>query len=136
MRGAVQPEQYVNRDLSDVRIMSVQPDREHAFVEVIGACGHAGVAELRQRVDGLLIAGARFVLVDLTEAGEVAPTTGAALASAGRQLTRRKGWLRTVGRDSSSVARYEASLLDLFVMYQAAVRRGAVRGSGDGQGNG
>jgi hypothetical protein len=132
MRGAVRPEQYVAREPSGLRIMSIQPDREHAFVEVIGACGHEGVAELRQRVDGLLIAGARFVLVDLTEAGEVAPTTGAALAAAGRQLTRRKGWLRTVGHDSSSSARYEASLLDLFTMYQAAVQRGTVRGTGGG----
>jgi hypothetical protein len=132
MRGAVQPEQYATRDPSDVRIMSIQPDREHAFVEVIGACGNEGVAELRQRVDGLLIAGARFVLVDLTAAGEVAPTTNAALAAAGRQLTRRNGWLRTVGHDSSSAARYEASLLDLFVMYQAAVRRGTVRAAGGG----
>jgi hypothetical protein len=135
MRAAMQSENSA-RDRPDVRIMSVQPDRDHAFVEVIGACGHEGVAELRQRVDGLLIAGARFVLVDLTEAGEVAPTTSAALASAGRQLTRRKGWLRTVGHDSSSAARYEASLLDLFAMYQAAARRGAVRGAGDGQDNG
>lgn len=132
MRGAVQPEQYTTSEPTTLRIMSVQPDREHAFVEVIGTCGHEGVAELRQRVDGLLIAGARFVLVDLTAAGEVAPTTNAALASAGRQLTRRNGWLRTVGHDSSSAARYEASLLDLFVMYQAAVRRGAAR-AGDGE---
>jgi hypothetical protein len=74
-----------------VRIISVQPDREHTFIEVIGECGHAGVAELRQRVDGLLIGGARFVLVDLTGAGDVAPSTSLALAAAGRQLTRRKG---------------------------------------------
>jgi hypothetical protein len=132
MRGAVQPEQYLTPDRSGLRITSVQPDREHAFVEVIGACGHEGVAELRQRVDGLLIAGARFVLVDLTEAGEVASTTNAALAAAGRQLTRRKGWLRTVGHDSSSAARYEASLLDLFAMYQVAVRRGTAVGAGGG----
>jgi hypothetical protein len=131
MHGAVQREQYVVRERSDVRIVSVQPDREHAFVEVVGACGHEGVAELRQRVDGLLIAGARFVLVDLTGAGEVAPTTSAALASAGRQLTRRNGWLRTVGHDSSSAARYEASLLDLFTIYQG-VRRGMHRTTGDG----
>ena len=131
MRGAVQPDQYVVPDRSDVRIMSVQPDRDHAFVEVTGACGDAGVAELRQRVDGLLIAGARFVLVDLSGAGEVAPTTSAALASAGRQLTRRNGWLRTAGPDSSSAARYEASLLDLFTMYQAAARRGMDRTTSD-----
>ncbi len=132
MRGAVQPEKLAYQR-SDLRIMSVQPDRDHAFVEVIGPCGHEGVAELRQRVDGLLIAGARFVLVDLTSAGDVAPTTSAALAAAGRQLTRRKGWLRTVGHDSSSAARYEASLLDLFTMYQAAVQRGTGRGADDRQ---
>ncbi len=132
MHEAVQPEQHTTPDRPSLRIMSVQPDREHAFVEVVGTCGHKGVAELRQRVDGLLIAGARFVLVDLTAAGEVTPITNAALASAGRQLTRRKGWLRTVGHVSSSVARYEASLLDLFVMYRAAVRMGAVA-AGDGE---
>jgi hypothetical protein len=127
MREAAQPEHHHTPAQPSLRIMSVQPDREHAFVEVIGTCSHEGVAELRQRVDGLLIAGARFVLVDLTAAGEVAPTTSAALAAAGRQLTRRKGWLRTVGHDSSAAARYEASLLDLFAMYQAAVGRGAAR---------
>jgi hypothetical protein len=132
MSRAVQPEQPVTPGRASLQIMSVQPDREHAFIEVIGACGHEGVAELRQRVDGLLIAGARFVLVDLTAAGEIAPATNAALASAGRQLTRRNGWLRTVGHDSSSAARYEASLLDLFTMYQVAVRRGTVRGAGGG----
>jgi hypothetical protein len=132
MHEVVQPERNVTPDRSAVRIMSVQPDREHAFVEVIGACGHEGVAELRQRVDGLLIAGARFVLVDLTGAGEVAPTTSAALAAAGRQLTRRNGWLRTVGHDSSAAARYEASLLDLFAMYQAAAWRRAVPHAGGG----
>jgi hypothetical protein len=132
MRGAVPPDQYVLPDPPSLRIMSVQPDREHAFVEVIGPCGHEGVVELLQRVDSLLIAGARFVLVDLTAAGEVAPATNAALASAGRQLTRRNGWLRTVGHVSSSAARHEASLLDLFVMYRAAVRRGAARGIGGG----
>jgi hypothetical protein len=132
MREAAQPEHHHIPTPPSLRIMSVQPDREHAFVEVIGTCGHEGVAELRQRVDGLLIAGARFVLVDLTAAGEITPTTSAALAAAGRQLTRRKGWLRTVGHDSSAGARYEASLLDLFAMYQAAVGRGAVE-AGEGE---
>jgi hypothetical protein len=128
MRTAVQPE-HSARHRSGVRIISVQPDREHAFIEVIGECGHAGVAELRQRVDGLLIGGARFVLVDLTGAGDVAPSTSSALAAAGRQLTRRKGWLRMVGHDSSSsAARYGASLPDLFTMYQAAVRKGHGQG--------
>ena len=109
---------------SDVRIISVQPDRDHAFVEVIGECGDEGVVELRQRVDGLLIAGARFVLVDLSGAGEVTSTASAALAAAGRQLARRKGWLRLVGHDPSpSTARYDASLPELFTMYQAAAWR-------------
>jgi anti-anti-sigma regulatory factor len=123
MCSAVQQEDGAD-GRSNVRIISVQPDRDHAFVEVIGECGHEGVAELRQRVDGLLIAGARFVLVDLTGASEVAPTTSAALAAARRQLTRRKGWLRLVGHDpSTSTSRYDASLSDLFTMYQAAAGR-------------
>ncbi len=109
---------------SDVRIISVQPDRDHAFVDVIGECSPDGVGELRQRVDGLLIAGARFVLVDLSEAGEVAPSMSSALAPAARQFSRRNGWLRMVGHDpSASVARYQASLSDLFTIYQSAVRK-------------
>lgn len=133
MRGAIPP-RYVSPDPSGLRIMSVQLDREHAYVEVVGPFGDEGVAELRQRVEGLLIAGARFVLVDLTEAGEVEPVTSAALAPAGRKLTRRKGWLRMVGHDSStSGARYEASLPDLFAMYQAAVRTGADRVGSNGR---
>ena len=124
MGAAVQPEHSAGHR-SGVRIVSVQPDRDHAFIEVIGECGTQGVAELRQRLDGLLIGGARFVLVDLTGAGEVAPSTSSALAAAGRQLTRRGGWLRMVGHDSSSsAARYGASLPDMFVMYRAAVRNG------------
>jgi hypothetical protein len=132
MGAAVQPEHSAGRR-SGVRIVSVQPDRDHAFIEVIGECGPEGVAELRQRLDGLLIGGARFVLVDLTGAGEVAPSTSSALAPAGRQLTRRRGWLRMVGHDpSSSAARYGASLPDLFVMYRAAARNGtgSVAGAG------
>jgi hypothetical protein len=131
MRGAVHPENNAH-DRSKPRIMSVQPDQDHAFVEVIGAFGDEGVAELRRRVDGLLIAGARFVLVDLSGAGEISPSTSSTLAAAGRQLSRRDGWLRMVGHDSmSSAARYEASLPDLFTMYQAAVRNG--RGMANGR---
>jgi hypothetical protein len=134
MRGHVQPEPSTTRDPSGVRITSIQPDREHAFVEVVGAFGNEGVPELRRRVEGLLIAGARYVLVDLTEAGRVEPATSAALAPAGRVLAQRKGWLRTVGHDpSSAAARYEASLPDLFVMYQLAVRTAAGRAGGHGR---
>ena len=119
MRGVVYSQNGA-RGRSGLRIVSVQPDRDHAFVEVIGTCDHEGVAELRQRLDGLLIAGARFVLVDLTAADDVASTTPGALAAVGRQLTRREGWLRMVGNDPSpSAARYEASLLDLFTIYRA-----------------
>jgi hypothetical protein len=63
------------------------------------------------------------VLVDLTRASEVAPTTSATLTAAGRQLNRRKGWLRTIGHDSPAAAPHEATPLDLFTMYQAALWR-------------
>jgi hypothetical protein len=111
------------QDPSKRRIMSVQPDREHAFVEVIGPSSNESATDLRQRVDGLMVAGARYVLVDLTEAGGVEPATGTVIADACRQLTRRNGWLLVVGHDSQSVAaRYSASLPDLFQMYQAVVQ--------------
>ena len=133
MRGAVQSEQCTTRD-PGLTIRSIQPDREHAFVEVIGAFGREGLPELQERVEGLLSAGARYVLVDLTEAGTVEPATSAALAPAGRELALREGWLRTVGHDpSSAAARYEASLPDLFAMYQVAVRTGAGRTGSDGR---
>jgi hypothetical protein len=124
MRATVKPE-HSACDRLGVRIISVQPDRDHAFVDVIGECSGGGVGELRQRLDGLLVAGARFVLVDLTEVGGVAaPATSSVLAAAARQFNRRNGWLRMVGHDPSrSAARYQASLQDIFTIYQSAVQR-------------
>jgi hypothetical protein len=44
-------------------IRSVQPDRDHGVLEGAGALGHDDAAELRQRVEGLLVAGVRYLLV-------------------------------------------------------------------------
>jgi anti-anti-sigma regulatory factor len=119
----VRLEQYATaRGPSFARIVSVQPDREHAFVDVVGVLGDEDVSELRQRVAGLLVAGVRYVLVDLTEAEGDDSAPSAALAAARRELIRRRGWLRLVGSDPSSFTPgVEASLTDVFAMYRAAV---------------
>ena len=38
-------------------IRSVQPDRHHGVLEVVGALGHDDAAELRQRVEGCWLPG-------------------------------------------------------------------------------
>jgi hypothetical protein len=127
-------QQHAARGPSCARIASVQPDREHAFVDVVGVLDEEGIGELRQRMEGLLVAGARYVLVDLTEAVGAEPATSAALVAADQELVRRDGWLRTVGSESSAVtAPDEASLSDLFAIYQAAVRPDAGRGGSRAQ---
>lgn len=76
-----------------VVIRTVQPDRDHAVLEVIGLPGHGTVDELRQRIQGLLVAGVRYLLVDLSEAGP-ADAVANVLNEAGRHLKQRRGWLR------------------------------------------
>src|ERR1700716_2473355 len=75
-------------------IRSVQPDRGHGVLEVAGAVGHDNAAELRQRVEGLLVAGVRYLLVDLVEAGPCDPMAIGVLANGARLLEGRQGWLR------------------------------------------
>ena len=70
-------------------IRSVQPDRDHGVLEVAGALGQDNAAELRQRVEGLLVAGVRYLLVDLAEAGPCGPMAIGVLADAARLL---EGW--------------------------------------------
>jgi hypothetical protein len=78
---------------SKIVIRTVQPDREHAVLEVIGVPGDDVADELRQRLEGLLVAGVRYLLVDLADAGP-ADVVADALAAAGRRLRKRHGWLR------------------------------------------
>ena len=100
-------------------IRSGQSDREHAVLEVVGAPGLESVDELRQRVEGLLVAGVRYLLVDLAEAVP-ADAVVSVLAETARRLEERRGWLR-VHRPGSSlpVGLTEATLGELFAIYRA-----------------
>jgi hypothetical protein len=101
-------------------IRTAQGDREHALLEVVGVAGHDVAGELWQRVEGLLVAGVRYLLVDLSVAGP-ADAVCDALAEASRCLKERHGWLR-IHRDrmwSVPGAPPEATPTEVFAIYQA-----------------
>jgi hypothetical protein len=103
-----------------VVIRTVQPDREHAVLEVVGVPGHDIADELWQRVEGLLVAGVRYLLVDLSEAGP-SDAVADALSEAGRRLKERDGWL-CVHRDGMwpvPGGLSEATLTEVFAIYRA-----------------
>ncbi|GAA1268470.1 hypothetical protein GCM10009609_34490 [Pseudonocardia aurantiaca] len=104
-------------------IRSVQPDRDHGVLEAIGALGHDSAAELRQRVEGLLVAGVRHLLVDLAEAGPCDPAVIGVLAEAARLLEGRQGWLRVNPNRTRPLAEEldEATLPDLFAIYRSSL---------------
>jgi hypothetical protein len=103
-------------------IRSVQPDRDHGVLEVAGALCQDNAAELRQRVEGLLVAGVRFLLVDLAEVDGCDPVVIGVLADAARLLEGRQGWLRiNPSRDLPIAEKLdEATLPDLFAIYRAS----------------
>lgn len=116
-------------DSGGARIRSVQPDRDHAVLELVGALGRARVDELRQRLKGLLVGGARFLLVDLAGVGPCDAALTGVLTSFARRLDARQGWLRVYAPPSSLCELDEATLADLFAIYRAA---GGVRPAGGG----
>jgi anti-anti-sigma regulatory factor len=103
-------------------IRSVQPDRHHGVLEVAGALGHDDATELRQRVEGLLVAGVRYLLVDLVEAGPCDPVAIGVLADAARRLEGRQGWLRINPNRTVNIAVEldEVALPELFAIYRAS----------------
>ena len=105
-----------------IAIRSIQPDREHAVLEVVGAPGLESVDELRHRVEGLLVAGVRYLLVDLAD-GVPGDAVVSVLAETARRLEERQGWLR-VNRQGSPlpVGLTEATLGELFAIYRAFAR--------------
>jgi hypothetical protein len=108
--------------LASIAIRSIQPDREHAVLEIVGAPGLDSVDELWQRVEGLLVAGVRYLLVDLADAvpGDAVVSV---LAETTRRLEQRQGWLRLNGQCSSlPVGLTEATLDELFSIYRAFAR--------------
>ncbi|GEL20293.1 STAS domain-containing protein [Pseudonocardia asaccharolytica] len=106
-------------------ISSVQPDRDHALLTVTGMLDQESAAELRQRATGLLVAGARYLVVDLSQAYGAHPGILGLLAAASRRLTARQGWLKLTGAGPAVMEKLdEASLSDLFTIYRAATCRG------------
>src|SRR5918992_3698376 len=73
-----------------IAIRFIQPDREHAVLEVVGAPVLESVDELRQRVEGLLVAGVRYLLVDLAEAVPADAAVVGVLAETARRLEERR----------------------------------------------
>jgi hypothetical protein len=108
------------RSPSGFAIRTVQPDREHAVLEVVGTPGHDAVDELWQRMEGLLVAGVRYLLVDLSGAGPI-EAVAEALAEASRRLKERQGWLRVHGDLMWPVpdGLSEATLNEVFAIYRA-----------------
>jgi hypothetical protein len=105
-----------------IAIRSAQPDREHAVLEVVGAPGLESVDELWQRVEGLLVAGVRYLLVDLDEAvpGDAVVSV---LTETARRLEERQGWLRVKWQGASlPVGLTEATLGEVFAIYRAFAR--------------
>jgi hypothetical protein len=99
-------------------IRSVQPDREHAVLELVGTPGLESADELRRRVEGLLVADVRYLLVDLAEADAV-DAVASVLAATAQRLEERQGWLRVHGQGSPLPAGLtEASLGELFAIYR------------------
>jgi hypothetical protein len=107
-------------------IRSIQPDRDHALLEMVGAADAGSIDELRQRLDGLLVAGARYLLVDLTRAGRCDPAVISVLGRAAGRLAARRGWLRVLPNPAWPVHRDvdEATLSELFAIYRAATGSG------------
>jgi hypothetical protein len=104
-----------------VVIRSVQPDGEHAVLELVGAPGLESADELRRRVEGLLVAGVRYLLVNLAEADPV-DAVASVLAATAQRLEECQGWLRVHGQDTPLPAGLtEASLGELFAIYQGFV---------------
>ena len=108
----------------ELTISSVQPDRDHALLAVRGRVAEGTGAELRQRLNGLLISGARYVVVDLSEVDGCDHAMVRVLANTGRRLDARQGWLRLVGGDQVEFDGFDAAtLLDVFTVYSAARAR-------------
>jgi hypothetical protein len=111
-------------------IRSVQTDRDHGVLEVVGVLGHDSAAELRQRVEGLLVAGVRRLVVDLAEAGPFDPAVIDVFTEAARVLEGRPGWLRVIPNRTQPLPEEldEATLPDLFAIYRASLGATAAPG--------
>nr|WP_147201271.1 STAS domain-containing protein [Pseudonocardia asaccharolytica] len=90
-----------------------------------GPLNVGATAELAQRVEGLLVAGARYLVVDLSQAHGVRPGVLRLLTTTSQRLMASRGWLKLSGAGPTLLAELdEASLSDLFTLYQAATGQG------------
>ncbi|MFC5996366.1 STAS domain-containing protein [Pseudonocardia hispaniensis] len=118
--GMLDHERHPTGSTGKLTISSVQPDRDHALLTVVGMLDHEAVAELCRRTAGLLVAGARYLVVDLSQAHGAHAELLGMLAGVSRRLVARRGWLKLVGAGPAVMEELdEASLSDLFTLYRA-----------------
>jgi len=99
----------------------VQLERDHALVVVRGGVSEVFLLALRQHLADLVVAGVRFVVVDLAEVTACPPEMVGELATACRELYTRQGWLRSITTAPCVADALEsAELDDLFPIYRAA----------------
>ena len=99
----------------------VQLERDHALVVVRGGVSEVFLLALRQHLADLVVAGVRFVVVDLAEVTACPPEMVGELATACRELYARQGWLRSITTAPCVADALEsAELDDLFPIYRAA----------------
>lgn len=98
-------------------IDSVYQEPHHAQLTVRGVLDHGGIAVLSRRLHDLMEAGARFVVVDLSEVTSCDPLVLRVMSAAVRRLSVRQGWLRLIGIQPSVAAMLNtAELPDHFTM--------------------
>ena len=99
----------------------VQLERDHALVVVRGGVSEVFLLTLRQHLANLVVAGVRFVVLDLAEVTTCPPEMVGELATACRELYARQGWLRSITTAPCVADALEsAELDDLFPIYRAA----------------
>ena len=103
-------------------IKVIRPDRDHAFLDVVGDFDDDGVHDLRQHLNDLFVANTRYVLADVSQTSGFTSPVSALLRAGARHLEQRQGWLRIVG-PWPGLAEYQASLGEVFALYQLVRRR-------------
>ena len=95
----------------------IQPDRDHAFLDIVGDVDDEGVLDLRQRLDELFAADTRYVLADVSQTSGFAPLVSEVLRAGAQHLGQHQGWLRLVG-PWPGMTDYQASLAQVFALYR------------------
>ena len=93
---------------SDVSVKEQRLDDVVHEISVRGALGVSAAGEVARRIDAALAGGVRWLIVDLTAAGEVADPVLPALVSTARELRSRRGELIVAGDTADLTPRFAA----------------------------